>query len=249
MDLTIQRYDEAIRRNSEDVVAYHNRGLRYCELGQFERGIQDLNKAILLIPDRAESYFNRGNAYHDLGQFERSIQDYNEAICLNPEYVDAYNNRGNAYHDMGQFEKSIQDYNEAIRLNPDDDYAYYNRGNSYIELGQFQSAIEDYDKAISLTLDGAWIIYYNRGLVYCQHLRQQEQGIKDFDEVIRINPMYAHAYFNRGLSYRLKYQKAEAITDFKKYISLTDNVTTYIDLPDEVVWIKEARDQITELSG
>lgn len=86
----IAEYDEAIRLNPLDAVAYNNRGNAYNDLGQLERAIADYDEAIRLNPQFAEAYSNRGITYYNLGQLEQAIEDYDETIRLNPEYADAY---------------------------------------------------------------------------------------------------------------------------------------------------------------
>jgi len=71
-----------------------------------------------------------------------------------------------------------------------------------------------------------------------QNRWQPKEAIAEFDEAIRLNPDYTKAYYNRGLAYRLLGKKTEAITNFKVFITLTEN-------PE---WIEMASQQIEELS-
>ena len=52
-----------------------------------------------------------------------------------------------------------------------------------------------------------------RGLEY-NHLGQYEQAIRDFDEVIRLDPQDAAVYYNRGLAYGRIGNSIEAERDF-----------------------------------
>ncbi len=56
-------------------------------------------------------------------------------------------------------------------------------------------------------------------------------------EVIEIDPEYAEAYFNRGLTYKAQGRKVDAIAEFMKFIALTANRE----------WIQKAERQIEEL--
>lgn len=78
-------------------IAYNNRGVAYDDLGQYQRAIEDYNKAIRLKPNNADAYYNRGLAYKELGQYPRAIRDFDQAIRLKPDYADAYYNRGVLY--------------------------------------------------------------------------------------------------------------------------------------------------------
>ena len=55
---------EIARKHLTD--AYCNRGNVYGEKGEFDRAIDDYNKAIELNPEFAYAYKNRGNAHYNL---------------------------------------------------------------------------------------------------------------------------------------------------------------------------------------
>ena len=57
------------------------------KLGQFQKVIEDSNRAIELDPGLAKAYGNRGGAYSALGQFQKSIEDFDRAIGLDFEYT------------------------------------------------------------------------------------------------------------------------------------------------------------------
>lgn len=61
---------------------------------------------------------------------------------------------------------------------------------------------------------------------------------EDYDEAIRQNPEDAEAYYKRGIAYKVQGNKAKAITDFEKFITLTNNPKL----------TKMAKQQIEELS-
>jgi tetratricopeptide (TPR) repeat protein len=53
-DKAIEAYTSAIALDTNNAVAYHNRGLAYYyDKGQYDRAIEDYNKAIALDPDYA----------------------------------------------------------------------------------------------------------------------------------------------------------------------------------------------------
>lgn len=93
-------------------------GTHYYYLKQYERAIQDYNKAIQLNPNYAVAYNNRGNAYSDLRKYERAIQDFDKAIELKPNYEYAYYWRGWVYEKMKEYKKALEDYNKALKFDP-----------------------------------------------------------------------------------------------------------------------------------
>ena len=58
---------------------YLMRGDDYCDLGQYEKAVQDYDEAIRLNPQFAVAYNNRGVAYEWLGQKEKAYRDFAKA--------------------------------------------------------------------------------------------------------------------------------------------------------------------------
>jgi tetratricopeptide (TPR) repeat protein len=153
--------------NPKYAIAFNNRGIAYRTKGQYDRAIQDHDRAIELNPNYAGAFFNRGLAYRDKAQWDfdsylnegryedLAIRDYGDAIRLNPKNAAAFNNQGNAYVSRRQYDRAIKDYDEAIRLDPNDGLYFGNRGDAFRITGQYERAIADYRKALSLKIDEA----------------------------------------------------------------------------------------------
>jgi tetratricopeptide (TPR) repeat protein len=150
IDRAIAEYDDAIRFDSKDAVAYNNRGLAYRSIGFNDRAIADYTEAIKLDAKYIEAHNNRGLAYSAKGDNDRAIADYSEVIRLDPKFVGAYNNRGFAYAAKGDYDHAIVEYGEAIRAAPKYATAYYNRGRAYRAKGNNDRAIADFKEAIRL---------------------------------------------------------------------------------------------------
>ncbi len=129
--MAIEAFDEAIRLDPQDAIAYYNRGVAYNRIAQGVTGSGMV---------RAGS---------NISQYQSAIQDFDQAIRLNPQ-ADAYFNRGFAYRNLGQFERAIEEFDEALRLNPQHAEAYYNRGAGYGSIGKSIEAERDFAKAKDL---------------------------------------------------------------------------------------------------
>ena len=61
------------------------------------------------------------------------------------------------------------------------------------------------------------VAFYNRGYAYSTK-RDRERAIADYDEALRLDPDYDHAYANRGLAYFAKGDFDRAIADYNRAI-------------------------------
>jgi tetratricopeptide (TPR) repeat protein len=55
------------------------------------------------------------------------------------------------------------------------------------KLGRFQDAIRDFSRAINLRRADA-NLFYNRGIIYMEELKQPVNAVKDFKRVLEIAP-------------------------------------------------------------
>ena len=81
-----------------------------------ERGIEDLNKAIVLNPKSVLAYSSRGDAYFMLNRQDLAIVDYSRAIALDPMNVYAYSQRGRSYRLLGKQTEAKRDFAVASEL-------------------------------------------------------------------------------------------------------------------------------------
>ena len=140
--------------------------------------INDLDKAIQLIPDFFLFYFIRGNMMLHLGQskveeddvgvgqqhYQDAIDDYTEAIKLCPDYATSYDSRGGAKSYLGQsegkkgniteaqqqYQNAIDDHTEAIKLCSDYNLAYNHRADTKWHFGRSEDAVGNIEAAKEL---------------------------------------------------------------------------------------------------
>src|SRR5262249_26033472 len=77
-DRAIAEFNQAIRHNAGDAMAYYFRGGCYEKKGDYDKAIADFNEAIRLDPLNAQAYNHRGFAYQAKGDKDAAIADYNE---------------------------------------------------------------------------------------------------------------------------------------------------------------------------
>jgi tetratricopeptide (TPR) repeat protein len=124
-----------ISLDSTYAMAYMNRGLVKCVLGQWEAAIPDLSAAIRLDPTLEGAYVNRGTAKRKLNDYPGALDDFNHIIQLNPKNANAYMNRAFLYNDQKMLDAAISDVDKAIQIEPTGQ-RYFNRGQLKKALNQ-----------------------------------------------------------------------------------------------------------------
>ncbi len=132
---------------------YIIRGFAYFLIGDYERAIDDFNRAIVLDPNYAAAYGGRGFSYALTGDYERAIDDFNRAIALNTEDAAAYSGRGLVYAYLDDYYHAIDDFDQAIVLNPDNSSYYCNRGEAWLHLSEWDNAKADLATAQDMGVD------------------------------------------------------------------------------------------------
>ena len=78
----IADYNQSIRYNAQNPMAYMNRGLSYSYQHDYSRAIADLNEAIRLNPQYAKAYLARGRTERSLGKTAEGDADIARACAI-----------------------------------------------------------------------------------------------------------------------------------------------------------------------
>jgi tetratricopeptide (TPR) repeat protein len=195
-------------------------------------------------------YLDYADELASKGQYEEAIEEYTIVIKANATTttrVRAYINRAAAYINLERHDEAICDCTEAITLDPERVRAYLYRATAYNTMGDYELAIADCARVIEMAATGdardsdidSIVVeaYIQRAYAYYK-IGELNSALTDCDSAIDIDPEQPYAYFNRGLVYKGLGMKAEAISDFEKSITLSDNL-----------WLQEkAMREIEELS-
>lgn len=222
LDDAVLDLDQAIRLDSNDMVAYCYRGLLKCMRNSYAKGISDYDHAIALAPNNYQAYSTRGLAKLSLGHHSEALADFDRSIAINPKYAYGYLGRGYANVDLGRYGLAVANFNRAEMLKPkltaDIDYAYYSRESIRINAGHYTQVIEDAKQAFK-TYPKSPYPYLARGLANCKSGALSKAMI-DCNQCIKIYPKCGEAYYVRGMIRRDLGQYAEAMYDFNQALSI-----------------------------
>ncbi|VFQ88735.1 unnamed protein product [Cuscuta campestris] len=87
----IKHYNESIKRNPNNPLAYSNRAASYTKLGALPEGLKDAEKCIELDPTFAKGYTRKGAVQFFMKEYEKALETYQEGLKhdpKNPELLD-----------------------------------------------------------------------------------------------------------------------------------------------------------------
>lgn len=109
--------NEIVRQHPNNPDVYVGRHTAWMRVGQFDKALEDLNKAINLNPDGL-LFGARGQLLYQMGRIDDAIKDLDKADELNPmEWEEAFSPvyRAQCHAQLGNLEAALKD---CRRINP-----------------------------------------------------------------------------------------------------------------------------------
>jgi tetratricopeptide (TPR) repeat protein/4-amino-4-deoxy-L-arabinose transferase-like glycosyltransferase len=224
----------------ENEFQYHAIALKSA--GRADEAAAMLDDGADLFPQRvAPAGFDGAQAKLATGAFADAIDLFGRIIARHPNYWPAYNGRGLAHSQIAEplvttgrrsqadydLEQALADFTRAIELDKDrsNPAPRYNRGTVLEWMMKYDQALRDLDAAIALSPSSIRYLYA-RGRVHAKNgdyaaslgdanttSAELAAAIRDFSEVIRLDPARAEAFEARSLAYQGAGQTVESDRD------------------------------------
>lgn len=123
--LTVTTRGLAWYPDDTSLLCQHGYALR--KLGQYEKSVDAVSKAILLDP-RAVRYANRGYGYLALDNYSAALADANAGISLDANYTSSYGVKALALFGMGRNAEARDAVDAALARSPDSAHYWHIRG-------------------------------------------------------------------------------------------------------------------------
>ena len=180
---------------------------------------------IKLFPNDYRAYYTYGKYVGEKeGKLDESIEANKKAIELGyKDDAGPWENLGTAYGIKGDTQKALEYFSEAIKRGASTGETYMNRGMAYFNLNQPAKAIPDFEKSLTMKNDK---IIMSRGLLATSYLASGNatKALENFNHVIDKDGSQDPVHFyNRGLTKQTLGDRAGAIADFQKTLSLQPN--------------------------
>ena len=112
---TIEKANEVIDKFPKSYKAYNIRGIAKAYKGNFQEGMQDIDKALELNSDFGYARFNKALNYELYGEYDKALMWYDKALEVE-EYVWSYYGKASIYGRKGEVENTIKYLKIAISM-------------------------------------------------------------------------------------------------------------------------------------
>jgi tetratricopeptide (TPR) repeat protein len=208
---------------TKDPIAERNYelGTMASQRGEYKESINPLTEAIKHDHEFVAAYINRANSYNALKEYAKALDDANSALKYNSSSSYAFFQKAAAEEGLGQHVDAAEDYRHAAKSEPDESYKYLKLAEKCLEAGGQKKEAQALKNTLSTGKTAPLCV--GRGLDNFS-ADKFSAAIKDYDQAIAADQLYASAYFNRGLAQAALGQYDKALSDYNKALSLNHDM-------------------------
>lgn len=156
---------------------------------------------------------------------KKAMESY---LSKNPNDAYVSSKLGALYLDLGDTKKGLKLLKTGLKSNLASTATlfelHYHLANAFVKEKQWDTAVKHYQKAIEQPILAKLKLgaYHNLGSLCCQG-KDFDNAIKLYQECLKIEPNFALAYYNLGLTYRAMGRNFKAIDAYQNAIKLNSN--------------------------
>ncbi len=227
---SLKYIDKSLSQDSLFLGAYYLRAETYYALGNYYSAISDINRILAIDksqqesnPGASEYLLTRAKAYTSLNDFPRASSDFEKVFAVSNTNPEAYFQRARFYYGTKNLDYAMTDINQAIKMNPAKAIYFAERAQLKLANGKpepgsekYRSILEDLNAAIQLEPKNYH--FFMERSEFLSAMGQNEQAMKDYDQVITLSPKTVEAYTNRGVLKMNNQEFYAAALDFTRSI-------------------------------
>jgi tetratricopeptide (TPR) repeat protein len=178
-----------------------------------------------VVRETAEDYYNIAVARFNEQKYTEAINYLNQAVARNQNYAEAYYLLGDSYGFLSQYQNAVANYDRALQIKTPDADQYYEMGLIYFKGNRMEQAWDVFQKAVNSGLKGDDMLNaYTFTAIAYQERQRWSNAVEAYNNVIRVAPNNATAYYNLGGAYYKQGMYSDAVQAYKNALAI--NSTT-----------------------
>ena len=195
----IEYYNLAIKTDPNFVSAFVNLALTYYTLGQKDKTIEIITKAIELEPENHQFIHSRGTLFQEKEEWELALSDFKKASELDVTNHRYFQSIAWILSEMKDYENSILTYEKSLEYVKSESERAFN----LVSIGiLYEKALSEIDKSITyykkaIEADSTYnFSYLNLGDAYFK-LGKNNLAIENYNKGIEIDSTLEDGFFRR----------------------------------------------------
>ncbi|MBC7884618.1 MAG: tetratricopeptide repeat protein [Saprospiraceae bacterium] len=163
------------------------------------------------------------NSTHSASSDDPEISSITNDILKNPTNAQLYFERGKIYYNKASYDLAILDIRKAMTIDSLNPEFYHLLSDSYLDYYNSKEAVNTMLKVLTLYPERVPSLLKMAELKYI--LEDYDSSILTVNEVVRIDPSNAEAFFMLGLNFRAIGDKERAISSFQTAVEMNSTLT------------------------
>ncbi len=131
------------------VVCLYNQGVRFYNLHQQEKALNNFQKVIALDASFPMAYKAVADIYFNQGKLREALRYYKKAVALGLREAKVFNSMGIICMRFEDYRAAIMYFRKALHMDAENLHYLYNLASTLRDSGQFQEALSLYNKVVS----------------------------------------------------------------------------------------------------
>jgi tetratricopeptide (TPR) repeat protein len=221
----------AIGDGSSDASLYNRRARYYFLDQQFNKALQDVNKAITLDGKQSAYYVTLSDIYLLMGDPQKSRDALLRAAEINPRDTDALLKLAKLYLIIKEYKLCYQTIKQLLEVDNTIAAAFYTRSVALLEQGDTLRAVDDLKQAIDRNQE-YYEAYISLGELYA--MKKDPLAALYLKNALNIKPTSKEALYMLGMFQQETGQYEQAISTYQ-VLARTDS--TFRDAPYNIGYI------------
>ncbi len=171
---------------------HYESALDFFDQGQYDKAMQQIEKAIQQSPGNPDLYATKGIFLHRMNNMIHAIEAYQAALRVAPDHSFSHYNLGLIYMKQNKALQAIQEWEAVIRAKPRDVDAIFNIAVALAHLGKTKQSVPFYKKVLEIdpnhiqTHQNLGVIYRDEGnfALAKKHFNRLKELDSTFIEVV-----------------------------------------------------------------
>jgi tetratricopeptide (TPR) repeat protein len=197
---------------------YNNLANLYVRLGEKEKALENLNRAIAIDPGMAAAYNNLGQLQVEMDSLESGEKNLRRALAIDPAYAVAHFNLGMALEKKGVTEAALRHYHTAVDISPALVEARVSLAKLLLDAGDAAAARAHYQAALAEDPESG-PAYEGLGELLGR-TGDFEAAARVFDQLLTRDPNNYSVLVNAGLALKKLGRPDAAVERFRRAAEL-----------------------------